>query len=306
MLRVPIIQAEPGMRLSLPVHRPLSNDVLLREGFALDRMTIGRLRELRVPEVWIDYPGAERIRRFVSPEVYRLQANLVHQTSDLFERVQCDAGAKLDYAAYRTTMSGLIDQLLANHHAAVHLSEIAGAGESQARHATTVCLLSLLIGLRLQGYLVSERPKLDAVHARDTTNLGIGAMLHDVGLSRLPAECARCEFDLDGNDPQWRSHVQKGYEMVIGNLDASAAIVVLDHHQSWDGHGFPEHGHFGAEPAPRHGHDIHVFARIVAAADAYDRLLHRVDGGMWPRVRAMNTLLNSPLNGRFDPVVLAV
>ncbi|MCA9284738.1 MAG: hypothetical protein KDA22_05970, partial [Phycisphaerales bacterium] len=102
------------------------------------------------------------------------------------------------------------------------------------------------------------------------------------------------------------SHVQKGYEMVIGNLDASAAIVVLDHHQSWDGHGFPEHGHFGAEPAPRHGHDIHVFARIVAAADAYDRLLHRVDGGTWPRVRAMNTLLNSPLNGRFDPVVLAV
>lgn len=304
MLRVATIQAERGMRLALPVHRPMSDDVLLREGFVLDGPTIGRLREIRIPEVWIDYPGAERIRSLISPQVLRLQARLASQVSDLFDRVQRQAGAKLNYNTYRDSVGSMLDGLLVDRNAALHLSEIAGAGGSLPRHATAVCLLSLLLGLRLEGYLVHERAQLHVQHARNTTSLGVGAMLHDVGLTRLPEHAATHEHDLDADDEAWRSHTRLGFDLVSSGVDASAAIVVLDHHQRWDGVGFPEHDHFGGAARPQRGREIHVFARIAAVADAYDRLLHRPGEESWPRVRVLRTLLSPPLCTRFDPVVL--
>ena len=69
-----------------------------------------------------------------------------------------------------------------------------------------------------------------------------------------------------------RRHTTYGYEMVRSGVPASAALVVLNHHQRWDGSGYPsrvDHG-TGNEMSPLSGRQIPVFSRITLMADVYD------------------------------------
>jgi len=64
-------------------------------------------------------------------------------------------------------------------------------------HATAVAQLSVTMGLRLEQYLIRERSRLPARHAREVVNLGVGAMLHDIGKTKLQPEVQA----LDGLGP---------------------------------------------------------------------------------------------------------
>ena len=69
-----------------------------------------------------------------------------------------------------------------------------------------------------------------------------------------------------------QAHTTLGYEMVKGGVPASAAQVVLNHHQRFDGSGYPagvDHATGEALP-PLAGKQIPVFSRIAILADIYD------------------------------------
>jgi HD-GYP domain-containing protein (c-di-GMP phosphodiesterase class II) len=177
-----------------------------------------------------------------------------------------------------------------------------------------VCYLSLLMGLRLGPYLERERPKLSPEVAREIQSLGVAAMMHDIGVTQLPKEVVeRYARTLDETDEAWREHVQIGYAMVRGNLDPTAAAAVLHHHQRFDGSGFPTRTTAQGEELAGKGRDIHIFARIIAAANLYDGLMHPAsvlgsdDGvhGTFPSVRALKQMLEPPCRGWTDPFVFA-
>jgi len=312
MLRVPIVQARPGMVLAQPVYHPRRHDtLLLKEGVSLDLHVIGRLREIQCREVWIRYPRLEFIRQYVSPAVNAARANVTAILADTFDAAAAEAHAKLEFGGYRRAVSTLIEKLYENPRAALLVQEMAGAGP-ELEHASTVCFLSILMGLRLEFYLVRERTRLPAASARDVTNLGLGGLLHDIGMLRLdPSVVDRWERDRDESDRDWRQHVVLGYEMVRGELDPSASAAVLHHHQRFDGSGFPRIRGLGGDTRPFRGSGIHVFARIVAVADLFDRLRrdHPVRdrrSGAWlpaPAVRALKMMQGDPYAGAIDPVV---
>src|SRR5262249_47031041 len=144
--------------------------------------------------------------------------------------------AKLEYGDYRAAISGVMSHLLANPAAAVFIQELAGSEEPVLRHATNVCLLSILMGLKLDDYLIAERTRLSGYAARDVTSLGVGAMLHDIGMLRLdPAVVQRWNRWFDESDQEWRRHVTIGFEMVKDAIGPAAAAGVLHHHQKYDG-----------------------------------------------------------------------
>jgi len=296
----------------MPVLHPERGDrVLLRTGFKLDARTIVRLRELHVPEVWITYPAFDFLREQVNPELAVANAELTASVGHAFDQVSRQAFGKLDYGSYRRAVVGLLEKLMSCPSAAVFVHEIQCRDAPALRHASSVSFLALLIGLRLEDYIITQRKRLAATQARDLTNLGIGALLHDIGMLRLDPDTLRRWIEgHDETDREWRKHVLLGYELVRGEVDPSAAAVVLHHHQRFDGRGFPSIPRLGHEAKPLEGARIHIFARIVAVADMFDRIRHGYadptetqKGKSMTVVRALAQMRDRAVGSRLDPMV---
>jgi HD-GYP domain-containing protein (c-di-GMP phosphodiesterase class II) len=307
MLRVPIGQAEPGMRLAMRVLHPQRGNLLLNEGLPLDALLIRRLAELEVTEIWIEYPGAEQIRQYISPTLLVQQSQLVTTIAEMIDRVQRESYADLDFERYRKTIQGMIEALVSEPLSAAYIMELGGAAGSDLRHASEVCLLSVLLGLKLQGYLIEQRKRLLPRDARDVVSLGMGAMLHDIGKALLDPDVRdRYERERDQTDPHYREHVTLGHRMLSGAIASSAVGVVLHHHQHFDGSGFPASPGIDGALRGLAGEDIHVFARIACVANHFDRLRRPPSGQVQPRVRVLHAMLGTNLAARFDPVILAM
>ncbi len=314
MLRVPLSYARAGMRLALPVFHPQREDtVLLTGGIELDDRLIGRLRELRIREFWIDFPQTEEICQWVNPGVLQAQAALTRQIGHVFDDVSSGTSLDASYPAFRDSMSGMLSKLLDCPEAAIFMQQMAAASSPALRHSSNTCFLSVLMGLRLENYLIKQRMRLSPNVARDVSDLGVGAMLHDIGMLRLEDSVVdRWKEDGNENDSEWREHVRIGYEMVQGIVPAPAAAAVLHHHQRYDGSGFPYKQGAGGAYESLAGEDIHVFARIIAAADLFDRLRHEqsvridVEDGppTMPVVRALRLMLGEPYCKWIDPTCM--
>ena len=311
MLRVDLTQARPGMELAMPITHPRNPDVvLLRSGFSLDSKTIERLDELHAREIWIKYPGMEFVSQHVCPEIVRAGRRLSSAIGKAFDEVMTDASAHLDYSPYRRAIAELMDRLIDNSKAGLFVVDLASSEIPMSRSAGQGCFLSLLIGIKLETYLILSRSRLGMI-ARDVSNLGMGALLRDVGMLKLPPEDRwRWRAACDETDPAWRDHVRLGFDMVRGEIEPSAAAAVLHHHQRFDGSGFPRRVTHAGEEEPLAGTDIHIFARILAAADTFERLRYPAARGPGqsepepvPTVRVLNRLIRGPESAWLDPIV---
>ena len=72
---------------------------------------------------------------------------------------------------------------------------------------------------------------------------------------------------------------QRGYDKIHGEVEPTAAVAVLNHHQHYDGSGFPDLMHTNGTRSTSHGQRIHIFPRILHVADLYDRLGTTETGG---------------------------
>jgi len=313
MLRVPITHAKEGMELALPVYNPrASARLLLRPGAVLEQSTIERLVELNLPEIWIKYPNMESIAKFVSPVIMSSRAEIASDVASAFDEAGKDMHAKLDYTKYQQAMGLLMARLINDPDAAIFVGEIADSGSPAIRHGANVGFLSMLMGIRLSFYLLKERKRLSARLAKNVTGLGVAAMLHDIGMTRLKASTLeRWAREHDDTDPEWQEHVRIGYEMIRGQVEPSAASAVLHHHQRFDGSGFPIRKKLDGTEIGQEGSKIHIFARILLVADLYDRLVHpaytigdtEVARKSRPPVFALHTLMQEPYKSWMDPIV---
>lgn len=333
MLRLGLLHAKPGMVLGLPVLHPTCPEVvLLRAGAALEETTIARLREIGVREAWIRYPSLDHLIQFVNPAMHDACRAVTSDIGKAIDSVLADSHARLDFYSYKRAVMGVIENALTNPKAAIFIHEMAQDAKPALRHAGNVCVLSILMGLKLDFYLVHQRSRLSANLAMDLSGMGVGAMLHDIGMLRLaPDVVERFEATGDESDPAFQDHTRIGFELVKGNLDPTAASAVLHHHQKYDGTGFPRRQPLKGAPVPLRGSDIHVFARVISCADLFDRVrFNRVlpsNGelgpapvpreGMLPAsadakghppampvVRALKLMLGKPYRDWVDPVVL--
>ncbi len=314
MLRLPISQARPGMKLALAVTHPTNPSVtLLREGAALTQGAIPRLSEMGVRELWIHFPSLAHLVEHVNPQVIEAARQVTAKIGEAIDAVTATAGASLDFVSYKRAVLAMIEKLVENPRAGTFITEMVGADKPMMRHAGNVCVHSILMGLKLDFYLIRERSRLNASIAKDISGLGVGAMLLDVGMFKLePAALERYNATRDESDPAWRGHAQLGFDMLKSDLDPAAAAVVLHHHQHFDGSGFPSRTDLSGKELCLAGSDIHIFARIAMAADLFDRLRHPAHAPgaresaapSIPAVRALKTLLSPPYRERIDPIVL--
>ncbi|MBF0557749.1 MAG: HD domain-containing protein [Nitrospirae bacterium] len=150
-------------------------------------------------------------------------------------------------------------------------------------HSTNVCLMSLM-----HGHVMN-------MDDASLLNLGIAAMLHDVG--RVAIDENATENSSDEMEREiYKSHVVLGKALLDSCKDVPKAAkeVALTHHEREDGSGYM----FGLT-----GDKIHPFSKIVALADTFET--QRVTGYNQSFMKRTKILEYLVLNGhRFDPEVL--
>lgn len=155
-----------------------------------------------------------------------------------------------------------------------------------AAHALNVTVASMLIG-RAMG-----------LEPSDILDLGVGALMHDVGKCDLPEALRHHSPGMSAGEINgYREHVAMG--VLQGQrmaLSAGAMSVLAQHHESADGSGFPL-----CLPSER----MTVLARIVAIVNRYDNLCNPStrQPALSPH-EAVSTLF-AQSGSRFDAAVLS-
>ena len=128
-----------------------------------------------------------------------------------------------------------------------------GAGDKASMHAMNVAIISLLMG-RCFGF-----------SAEEIQDLGVGAMLHDIGKLELPLRLRYREDNFSPSELRaYQEHVETGLVQArrLG-LSVGATAVIAQHHEHADGSGFP---------AGLNSDRMTMAARIVALVNRYDNL----------------------------------
>ncbi len=318
MLRIDPLQAVPGMRTALPVLDPTKpGHVLLKPRVELEGPVIAKLREMRLSEIWIEFGPLEMLADSINPRVSAQRARLTAMLGEDFEKLRANPNARPSFGKYAEPVTELLDRIGQDLESAMYIQDTPADNDPLLAHSSNVCFLSLLMGMRMQGYIMRARERVPPERARQLDTLGLGALLHDVGMLRITDRAReRWETDADETDIDWRRHVVDGYKMVREQIPATASATVLHHHQRYDGAGFPLKTAPRGEPVPLAGDDIHVFARIVAVAEQFDRLRHpprpphhpptsAAGSRPMPTVRALSMMHDLARAGTIDPVAFA-
>ena len=146
--------------------------------------------------------------------------------------------AELEFSSYAGAIQGLVERIIENSDAAIFLGDMIEASDPLLAQSTTVCFLSLLMGLKLDAYLVTERARIDPRGRRTSRTWGSGALFHDIGVLRFGPLGALSGWTrtLDKNDAGF-SATLLWVSTRCGKIPTAAAAV-LHHHQRMDGSGY--------------------------------------------------------------------
>lgn len=290
------------MTLARAIAHPRQPDnVLLAAGYSLTAPVITKLHEQGIYDLWIRYPGLEFLDEIISPTLTAQQQHLCDTLKLSFHHQAMRTQPRVEINQYRDIVQSLVRSLLTDNPAMMFMADAAKNDDVLLSHSAEVCYLGVMVGLRLESYLVSQRKRLAEHEARNVENLGLGCMLHDLGELQLP-EKDRESRQMSGSiAEEWKKHCELGYNMIRADVEPTAASVVLHHHQHFDGSGFPS---IAASNGPLAGQNIHIFCRIATVADTFQHLLKH-DGMIVPTVQALWQMQQKPTVDWFDPTVLA-
>ena len=160
--------------------------------------------------------------------------------------------------------------------------------KSYAKSAVNCGLLSVTVGMAL------NRPR------HKLFQLCSGALLHDVGMQRVPQEIVEQDRALEAQELKTlKTHPVYSYRIINKELQLSEEIaqIALQHHERWDGEGYPQ----GLS-----GTNILFESRIVSVVDAFEAMVsERPWRNSMIGYEAMRAIL-SDNQRRFDPEIVKV
>ena len=152
--------------------------------------------------------------------------------------------------------------------------------------------------------------------------LRMAAMLHDVGkiaisdlILKKPGRFNKEEYEI------MKQHTVMGAQLFSdrqSDFDEAAAQVALNHHERWDGNGYPGHldiqtgkalkgrNDEDVQPVGKNSEEIPIYGRIVALADVYDALSSaRVYKEAWDESEVLSKI-EAESGHHFDPELVEI
>ncbi|MGZ0052465.1 HD-GYP domain-containing protein [Brevibacillus gelatini] len=258
MRLVSLRHVQPGMKLGRTVFTE-DGKVLLGTGMQLTERLISGLQRSGIDAIYIDDPRTEDIvvEDVIRPQTRQVAVEVIEKTIKQItnsNKLARKISLKEMGLHFQQAFSSILDDLMQNEQMVGHLTTISSHSPSLYHHSVNVSVLATAVGMSL-GY---NRTQL--------MNLGIGAMLHDIGKVSLPEELLQKKERWNAEEQELaKQHTTLGFNLLRKQPDISllSAHICLQHHERLNGSGYPQ-GLVGKQ--------IHEFAQIVGLCDIYDSL----------------------------------
>ena len=160
----------------------------------------------------------------------------------------------------KRAVQAIVDQVLADETSLIGLTTLRDYDDYTFTHSVNVCIFSVALGRKI------------GLNKLQLYDLGMAALFHDVGKSRVPLEVLNKEGSL--NDEEWRimqAHPWLGVLTLFGlrgygEIPYRPMIGTYEHHMKIDLTGYPK------SIRPR---KMSIFSKIIAVADGFDAATSR-------------------------------
>jgi len=190
----------------------------------------------------------------------------------------------------KRAVQSIVDQVLTNETSIVGLTTLRDYDEYTFTHSVNVCIFSVALGKKL------------GLDKHQLYELGLGALLHDVGKVRMPLDLINKTGPLTAEEFEiLKEHPAEGllsmFDMRgLAELPLRAMLMAYEHHMKIDQTGYP----LSARPR-----DPTLYGRIVAVADGFDAATTKrtYQAQPWPPDRVLKEMRDNPSRG-FDPLLV--
>ena len=180
---------------------------------------------------------------------------LINFTVETFRRFA--SANRLDLAAITERIKVLIDLVKSSRDTILRLPEFVYLSDNYLyQHSVNSTILSLAVGdsLRLPPHRLIE--------------LGIGTLLHDIGMLKIPEDIYMATRPLEPREWQMiKAHPMLSYRILKGfSVSDTIALTAYEHHERMDGSGYPR---------ALAGEKITLYSRVLGVTDSYDSITTR-------------------------------
>lgn len=218
----------------------------------------------------------------------RTYSQSIAVTKDLMTSVRM--GKSPNIKKIKRIVQGIVDQILTEETSLIGLTTIRDYDEYTFTHSVNVCIFSVALGKRLG---------LTKIQLYD---LGMAALFHDIGKSRVPVEVLNKSGGL--TDEEWRQIAAHPWLGVLALFQIRGTqeypyrsmVVAIEHHMKTDLTGYPK---------PIRPRQMSMYSKIVACADGFDAATSRRSYQTQPfnPAEVMREMRDNPRRG-MDPVVV--
>ena len=141
----------------------------------------------------------------------------------------------------------------------LHLMEEGKEGDKYHSHVFNVAILAMILGRAL------------ALSEQELIYLGLGALFHDLGKSKIPSNILRNKPQVSSAENNYyKMHVRYALDKIncIPNFPEVVTEIISQHHEYLDGSGYPQ---------KLKAQQISLLTQIVTIADEYDNLCNPTD-----------------------------
>ncbi|QGH34214.1 HD domain-containing protein [Gracilibacillus salitolerans] len=256
MRLIPTKFIRAGIELAKPIY-DAHGRVLLQKNIQLTESMVDRLKTSGITYVFTrDEDTDDIIVHPPIPDQQRIEA--VHKIKETFRTLESEDITKNNYLLEKAALK--LDQLvkgiareLSNNDDVIHyLSDLLIIDDYVFSHSLNVSMYTLALAQELN------------LKNKDMEQLGLGAVLHDIGKIILPDEVLNKPGKLTNKEFKLvQAHTEYGFDLLrkAHNIPLLVAHCAYQHHERLDGSGYPR----GIKDK-----EIHPFARIIGVADVFD------------------------------------
>ena len=287
---LPIELINPGMKTADVVFNKEGN-VMLWDGVALDSLTIQRLKNVGIDELYVQIDEPQEMSGFNydedSPERFKAEyENDLNSTKQMFQSIS--SGRKIDVEATDDIVNSIVKKSESNRNIIDTITEVRNIDEYTYYHSINVSMLCMIIGKWL---------RLDEYHIKNLTQAGL---LHDIGKSKIPLELLNKPGKLtDDEFNEMKRHSEYGYNIVKDSEDVppEVAKAILTHHEKEDGSGYP----MGLT-----GNKLNLYSKVITVSDIFDAMTANRSYKSKDTPFKVFELMQHGSFGLLDPIVLNV